>query len=369
MIKFLDLHKINARFYYQFQEEFKSFLDSGYYILGQSVSDFETEFASFCGTKHCIGTSNGLDALTLIFKGFIELGKLSVGDEVIVPANTYIASILAIINSGLQPVFIEPNLDTFNLDASKIEELITPKTKAILMVHLYGQLCNVEAIASISTKHNLLVVEDAAQAHGALSENGLRAGNLSDAAGFSFYPSKNLGALGDAGAITTSHKDLFQVISKLRNYGSSVKYENELKGFNNRLDEVQAKFLSVKLKYLDTDNNIRQHIASKYLSEITNKDIKLPSLENNLKSHVWHVFVVLVKDRTHFGTYLKANNIQTLIHYPIPPHQQEALKEYNHLDFKITETIHNQCVSLPISPVLTMDEVSRVINVINKYNV
>jgi dTDP-4-amino-4,6-dideoxygalactose transaminase len=225
MIKFLDLHKINARFHSEFKEGFNTFLNSGYYVLGQSVSNFENEFATFCGTKYCIGTSNGLDALTLIFKGYIELGDLNLGDEVIVPANTYIASILSIINSGLQPVLIEPNANTFNIEASNLEAAITPKTKAVLMVHLYGQLCT-ESVSEIAKKYNLLQVEDAAQAHGALSKNGLRAGNLSDAAAFSFYPSKNLGALGDAGAITTNNKALFDVVSKLRNYGSSAKYVN-----------------------------------------------------------------------------------------------------------------------------------------------
>ena len=367
MIKFLDLHKINARFHDEFQKSFNSFLDSGYYVLGKGVSNFENEFATFCGTKYCIGTSNGLDALTLIFKGFIELNKLSIGDEVIVPANTYIASVLSIINSGLQPVFVEPNLETFNLDTSKIEAAITPKTKAVLMVHLYGQLCH-KSIKDISKKHNLLLIEDAAQAHGSLNKDGFRAGNLSDAAGFSFYPSKNLGALGDAGAITTNSKALFDVISKLRNYGSSAKYVNEVVGFNNRLDEIQATFLSVKLNHLDSDNLKRQEIASIYLNNIKNKAVKLPILESEIKSHVWHVFVVLVENRKHFIDYLEEHDIQTLIHYPIAPHKQEALKEFSHLELPITESIHSKCVSLPISPVMTIDEVNIVVSVVNKYN-
>jgi dTDP-4-amino-4,6-dideoxygalactose transaminase len=367
MIKFLDLHKINARFTNEFQKSLNSFLDSGHYILGKSVSNFESEFAKYCGTDYCIGTSNGLDALTLIFKGFIELNKLSIGDEVIVPANTYIASILAVINSGLKPVFVEPNPNTFNLEVSTIEAAITPNTKAILMVHLYGQLCP-EAINEVAKKHNLLLVEDAAQAHGALNKSGLKAGNLSDAAAFSFYPSKNLGALGDAGAITTNNKALFDVISKLRNYGSSTKYINEIVGYNNRLDEIQAAFLSVKLKSLDQDNSKRQEITSTYLNEIQNKAIKLPVLQSNIKSHIWHVFVVLVENRNHFVDYLDRHNIQTLIHYPIPPHKQIALKNYNHLKLPITEHIHDKCVSLPISPVMTDKEVSTVVSVINKYH-
>ena len=367
MIKFLDLHKINARFQHEFQKSFTTFLDSGHYVLGKSVSNFENEFANYCGVNHCIGTSNGLDALTLIFKGFIALNKLSVGNEVIVPANTYIASILSVINSGLKPVFVEPNPETFNIESSNIETAITPNTKAILMVHLYGQLCS-NSVSQIAKKHNLLVIEDAAQAHGAVSSSGLKAGNLSQAAAFSFYPSKNLGALGDAGAITTNNKALYHVICKLRNYGSSVKYINEIVGYNNRLDEVQAAFLSIKLKALDRDNLKRQEIALMYLKEIKNTAVELPVLTSNVESHVWHVFVVLVKNRAHFVDYLEQHNIQTLIHYPIPPHKQEALASYTNLELPITEHIHNSCVSLPISPVMTIEETNRVILIVNSYN-
>ncbi len=367
MIKFLDLPKINARFESQFKTEFSSFLDSGHYILGEGVKIFETNFASFCGTKYCIGVSNGFDALTLIFKGYLELGLLKKGDEVLVPANTFIASVLALIEAGLQPVFVEPNSETFNIEASEIKKHISKKTKAILIVHLYGQLCNTEAILKLANQNKLLVVEDAAQAHGALNESlNAKAGNLVNAAAFSFYPSKNLGALGDAGAITTNNTDLAKVILKLRNYGTSSKYKNDVLGVNNRLDEVQALFLNVKLQALNNDNLHRQTIAKRYIAEVNNNKIKLPQY-NGTQNHVFHLFVVLVKNREDFIQYLFKNGIETGIHYPIPPHKQKALKRFNHLKFPITEKIHETCVSLPISPVMTDLEVDKVIKSLNSY--
>ncbi|MFD2824115.1 DegT/DnrJ/EryC1/StrS family aminotransferase [Lacinutrix iliipiscaria] len=366
MIKFLDLHKINARFEVQFQEQFKKFLKSGHYILGDQVALFESNYAKYCGTKHCIGISNGLDALILIFKAYKVLGKLKENDEVIVPANTYIASILPVIHNGLTPVFVEPDKETYNISTLEIEKHITPNTKAILAVHLYGQLANMKAINTIAKKHNLLVIEDAAQAHGAINENGKKAGNLSDVAAFSFYPSKNLGALGDGGAVTTNNDVLAETIKKLRNYGASKKYVNELIGFNNRLDEIQAVFLNIKLKKLDEDNTIRRYIAKRYLSELNNEKVKLP-FYNNALDHIFHLFVVLVEDREGFINYLKENQIETLIHYPIAPHQQDALKDYASLNLPITEHIHKTIVSLPISPVMNEKEVTKIINTINLY--
>lgn len=366
MIKFLDLHKINARFESQFQEQFQQFLDSGHYVLGNGVSQFETNFAAYCGSNQAIGVSNGLDALLLIFKGYLELGVLQKGDEVLVPANTYIASIIAIINSGLKPVFVEPNISTFNIEPLAIKEQLTPKTKAILAVHLYGQLCNMEAIIYTCKTHNLLLIEDAAQAHGAQDDNDVRAGNFGDAAAFSFYPSKNLGALGDAGAVTTNNEELATVIKQLRNYGTSSKYVNERVGFNNRLDEIQARFLDVKLQSLDSDNDKRRAVAKQYLQHIENKKVTLPYY-NGTKNHVFHLFVVLVQNRDAFITYLKDNGVEAAIHYPVAPHHQNALKKYNTLSLPITEKIHRNCVSLPISPVMEAFEVERIISLVNAY--
>ena len=366
MIKFLDLHKMNARFEVQFQEQFKQFLDSGYYILGKQVATFESNFANYCGTKHCIGTSNGLDALILIFKAYKELGLLHDNDEVIVPANTYIASIISVMQAGLKPIFVEPDIDTYNISVAHIEKQITPKTKAILAVHLYGQIADMDRINILAKKHNILVIEDAAQAHGAVHENNKKAGNLSDAAAFSFYPSKNLGALGDAGAVTTNNTAVAEVIKKMRNYGASKKYVNEFIGFNNRLDEVQAAFLNIKLPTLDADNENRRQVANRYIAEVNNEKVILP-FYNNANNHVFHVFVVLVENRDHFINYLNQHQIETLMHYPIAPHKQEAFKAFESLELPITEEIHKNIVSLPMSPVLTDDEVTQVIKIVNGY--
>ncbi|OUR99351.1 aminotransferase [Flavobacteriales bacterium 33_180_T64] len=367
MIKFLDLNKINSRFEDAFSLQFKSFLNSGYYIKGAQVKSFEDHYARFCGTKYCIGVANGLDALTLIFKGYIELGNLKENDEVIIPANTYIATILAVINSGLKPVFVEPEETTYNISPSEIEKHITPKVKAILAVHLYGQLADMHAINRIAKQHNLLVIEDAAQAHGAvLSSEGKKAGNLSHAAGFSFYPTKNLGALGDAGAITTNDKKLADCIALLHNYGSSKKYVNEKIGVNSRLDELQAGFLNIKLKHLDADNNRRRAIAKHYLSTINNPKISLPFYDGS-DNHIFHVFLVRVAHREDFTNYLDQNKIGYLIHYPIAPHHQKALLQYKSLYLPITEAIHETVVSIPMSPVMTNNEIETIANALNLY--
>ena len=358
---------MNARFEDEYTFKFKSFLNSGHYILGNEVKTFETNFSKYCGANHCVGVANGLDALTLIFRAYIKLGKLQLNDEIIVPANTYIASILSVINAGLKPVLVEPDEATFNISPSEIEKHITPKVKGILVVHLYGQLADMTTINSIAKQHHLLVVEDAAQAHGAkLSSEERKAGNLADAAGFSFYPSKNLGALGDAGAVTTNNTELADQIRLLRNYGSSKKYVNETLGVNSRLDELQAAFLNIKLKSLDGDNMRRRDIAKLYLDSIQNEKIQLPQYDNS-EDHVFHVFVVRVKDRLDFTKYLEDNSIGYLIHYPIAPHKQKALLSFKTLYLPITESIHDTLISIPLSPVMTNEEVKTVINVLNHY--
>jgi dTDP-4-amino-4,6-dideoxygalactose transaminase len=366
MIKFLDIHKINSRFQNEFQQKFQQFLDSGQYVLGNQVETFEQRFADYCGTKYCIGVSNGLDALILIFQAYIEIGILKEGDEVIIPANTFVATIIAIEKVRLKPILVEPEIDTYNISVSEIEKNLTTKTKVILVVHLYGMLADMNNISKMAKNHNLLLIEDAAQVHGAQNNLGTKAGNLGDAAAFSFYPTKNLGALGDAGAITTNNEQLSNTILKLRNYGSSSKYVYDLVGNNNRLDEIQATFLNVKLKRLDEDNNKRREIANLYISNITNKKITLP-LYDQSKNHVFYAFVLLVDNRQEFIDFLYKNNVETLIHYPIPPHKQEAFSHLKSADLPITEAIHNKIVSIPISPVMTLTEVEKVIKVINGF--
>ncbi len=371
MIKFLDLQKLNAVYSTEIKEAINRVIDSGWYLLGKEVNAFEEEFATYCSTKHCIGVANGLDALRLIFRAYMELGKLKEGDEIIVPANTYIASILAISDNRLKPVLVEPDIRTYNLDENLIEETITTKTKAILLVHLYGQNAMTDKIKALAKKYNLLIIEDAAQAHGA-EFNGLKTGNLGDAAGFSFYPGKNLGALGDGGAVTTNDIELVQTIRALANYGSDKKYINKYQGLNSRLDEIQAAVLSVKLKYIDQDIIKRREIANMYLEGIRHPEIILPKLSTfdfrpSTLGHVWHLFIIRTPKRDKLQKYLLENGIQTLIHYPIPPHKQEAYKQWNHLSFPITEKIHKEVLSLPISPVMEMEEVKRVVEVINGF--
>ena len=366
MIHFLNLKKLNQPFEAAFQKKMKQFLEGGWYILGDEVKQFEKDFATYCGTKHCIGVGNGLDALVLIFKAYIHLGKLQKGDEVIVPANTYIASILAILQADLVPVLVEPRLETFNINPEEIEAKISSKTKAILPVHLYGQLCEMKAINEIAKKHNLLVIEDAAQAHGSQFLENEKAGNLSHAAAFSFYPGKNLGALGDAGAITTNDDALAAVLFSMRNYGSKVKYENEIIGVNSRLDELQAAFLNIKLKQLDSENEFRRSMARRYLSEIKNDKIIMPTWDLS-QNHVFHLFVIRTSNRMHLQNYLKENGIEIMIHYPIPPHKQKALSNWNHLSFSITEKIHNEVLSIPLNSGLKASEIQHIITTLNNY--
>lgn len=366
MIKFLDLQKINAQYQDKFHQKMQLVLDKGWFILGDEVKQFEANFSNYTNSKYCISVGNGLDAIVLIFKAYIQLGLLQKGDEVIVPANTYIASILAVLQADLVPVLVEPKLETYNINPDLISEKITSKTKAILPVHLYGQLCEMDKIYEIAKQHNLLVVEDAAQSHGAISEIRNQKLEVRNAQAYSFYPGKNLGALGDAGAITTDDEELAKVLFSLRNYGSEKKYQNEFIGVNSRLDEIQAAFLNVKLPYLNEDTSKRKAIAKRYLSEIKNKKIVLPywDLSNN---HVFHLFVIRIENRDKLQEFLKENEIETMIHYPIPSHKQKAFVGWNDLSFPITEKIHNEVLSIPISPIMTNNEVSKVIQILNQY--
>lgn len=361
MIKFLDLHAINERFREQFDEKIKSVLDSGWYLQGKENEKFCADWAEFCGTKYALGVANGLEALSLIVRAY----GFGAGDEIIVPANTYIATILAITENGCTPVLLEPDINTYCINPDLIEAKITDKTKAIMVVHLYGQAVPMEKIWAIAQKYNLKVIEDAAQAHGALYQ-GKRVGSLGDAAGFSFYPGKNLGALGDAGAITTNDEALYQKVKAIANYGSDRKYHHIYKGINSRLDELQAGLLDIKLKRLDADNARRREIAKYYRTHIKNPKISLPPIYDEM-AHVWHVFVVRTQDRDGLQKYLEQNGIQTLIHYPTPPHHQGAYVEFKDMSLPVTEQIHREVLSLPMSPVLTDEEVQKVVEVINAY--
>jgi dTDP-4-amino-4,6-dideoxygalactose transaminase len=365
MIHFLDLKAINASMEQELKAACARVIDSGWYIGGTELEIFEKNFAAYCGVKHALGVANGLDALILTLRAWKELGKLRDGDEVLVPANTYIASVLAISENNLVPVFIEPDEITYNLTANSLNKHLTSKTKAILPVHLYGQLAEMPAIMSFAKKHNLLVLEDSAQAHGA-SIDGRKAGNWGDASGFSFYPGKNLGALGDAGAITTNDDQLADFLRQLRNYGSKLKYKNDFKGVNSRLDDIQAAMLSVKLKYLDQHTERRRDIAHRYLREVTNQHLKLPHVKMR-ENHVWHLFVVRCSERERLAQHLKEREIQTLIHYPIPPHKQGAYREFGHLVLPLTERIHEEALSIPIGPMMSDQEVGLVIEALNAF--
>ncbi len=359
MVTFLDLHKINEQYRTEIDVRIKEVLDSGWYLNGKQNEEFCKNFAKYCGTKYTLGVANGLDALNLIIKAY----GFGVGDEIIVPANTYIASILAISENGCTPVLVEPDISTYNINPDLIEEKITPKTKAIIVVHLYGQAVEMDKIWKLAQKYNLKIIEDSAQAHGAYYQN-RRVGNLGDVSAFSFYPGKNLGCLGDGGAVTTNDDELYLKLKALANYGSHKKYEHLYKGINSRLDEVQAAILDVKLKGLDKDNARRQEIAKYYREHISNPLVTLPKVCSE-EAHVWHVFVVRVKSRQAFQKYLEDNGIQTLIHYPTAPHKQGAYAEWNSLSFPITEQIHEEVLSLPISPVMSDEEIKEVVEKVN----
>lgn len=373
MVKFLDLKAINKSFEPELLEAVGRVLDSGWYILGDEVENFEKEYADFIGTKYCIGVANGLDALRLIFKAYIELGAMHEGDEIIVPANTFIASILAITDNQLKPVLVEPSLSTYNIDLNKIEEKITEHTKGILLVHLYGKNAMHPKIKRLVQKYNLKLIEDNAQAAGCFYGEH-RTGSLGHAAGHSFYPGKNLGALGDGGAVTTDNRELATVIRAMGNYGSTEKYINNYKGLNSRLDEIQASVLRVKLKRLDADNQRRQQIARYYCENIVTPEITLPKTNGFIRhhnfyfrpDHTWHLFVIRHPERDKLQHYLTENGVQTLVHYPIPPHKQLAYKEWNTMSLPVTEKIHKEILSLPVSPVMTDEQIKTVVDIINK---
>ncbi|MCR2063698.1 DegT/DnrJ/EryC1/StrS family aminotransferase [Campylobacter helveticus] len=361
MVKFLDLKKVNERFNKEFEVKFKELLDSGWFLLGEQTKLFEKQFANYCGVEHCIGVANGLDALRLIIRAF----DFEKGSEILVPANTYIASILAISDNDCKPILIEPELRTYNIDPNRIEANISSKTKAIMVVHLYGKVCDMDKISAIAQKYSLKLIEDCAQAHGAIY-SGQRVGSFGDAAGFSFYPGKNLGALGDAGAVLCKDEALATKIRALANYGSLKKYENIYQGLNSRLDELQAGILSIKLKMLDKDNEARRRIAQIYLKNIKHKDVILPCCEKE-EGHVWHCFVIRTPFRDALVKYLKQNDIETIIHYPIAPHKQECYKDLSHLSLPLSEQIHNEVLSLPISPVMSEEDVLKVADLINNF--
>lgn len=367
MIKFLDLKKVTARYSDEIHEAVIRVVDSGWYLQGAENKSFETNYAKYIGTNHCVGVANGLDALRLILRAYIELKIMDEGDEIIVPANTYIATILAITDNNLIPVMVEPSINSLQIDDSKIEAAITQKTKGIMIVHLYGRCAYSEKIGDICKKNKLKLIEDNAQAHGCMF-NGQMTGSIGDAAGHSFYPGKNLGALGDAGAVTTNDTVLADVIRSLANYGSKVKYACEYKGLNSRLDEIQAAVLDVKLKHLNEDTELRKNIARYYIENIHHPLIKLPLIED-WEAHVFHLFPILSPKRDELQSYLTKNGIQTLIHYPIPPHRQKCYSEYNELSFPIAEKIHDEELSLPISQILTLDEVKFIAQTINQWKI
>ena len=365
MIKFLDLQKITQKYTEEIHEAVARVVDSGWYLQGKENEKFEVDYSAYIGTKYTVGCANGLDALIWIFRAYVEMGVMSPGDEVIVPANTYIASILAISENGLKPVLVEPSIETYQIDDSKIEEAITERTRGILIVHLYGQCAYTDKIGELCKKYNLKLVEDNAQAHGCKFK-GRRTGSLGDAAGHSFYPGKNLGAFGDAGAVTTDDEELAKIVRAVANYGSQRKYVFKYIGRNSRLDEIQAAILDVKLKHLEEDLVIRKQVAKYYIGHITNPEIITPSVKD-WDAHVFHIFTIRCKRRDELQKYLTDNGVQTIIHYPIPPHKQECYKEWNHLSFPITEQIHNEELSLPMSPVMTEEEVNIIVSLLNNW--
>ena len=369
MIKYLPLKQINDRYDAELREAVGRVMDSGWYLKGEHTQRFEKNYATYIGTKYCVGVANGLDALTLILRAYIEKGVMQPGDEVIVPANTFIASILSISECGLTPVLVEPCIDTFQIDDSQIEEVVTERTKALMIVHLYGRCAYTEKIGMICKKHNLKLIEDNAQAHGCNCQLSIvnsqlkRTGSLGDVAAHSFYPGKNLGALGDAGAVTTNDKELAQIIEELGNYGSSKKYVFDYQGRNSRLDEIQAAMLDVKLRHLDEENQRRQAVADYYINNVKHPEILLPTPSQS----VYHIFPILCERRDELQQYLKENGVETMIHYPIPPHKQACYKEWNDLSFPITERIHRQELSLPCHPVMKQEEADQIVSLLNRF--
>jgi dTDP-4-amino-4,6-dideoxygalactose transaminase len=366
MIKFLDLQKINLQHQAEMEEALLRTYRSGWYLLGNELQNFENNLANYIGSKHVIGVANGLDALRLILRAYIELGFMKEGDEVLVPANTFIASVLAISHNHLTPILVDPSIQTYNLDIDKIEEKITPRTKAIMVVHLYGRVCWSEQLTALAKKYNLKIIEDNAQAIGA-EWNGTKTGNLGDAAGFSFYPGKNLGALGDGGAVSTHDEIVAKTIRSLANYGSSEKYIHQYQGLNSRLDELHAAVLDVKLKYLDLENSRRREIAKRYCQAISNKDIVLPEMPVSENEHVWHLFVVYTSKRDELQKHLAKKEIQTLIHYPVAPHKQKAYAHLAAMHYPVAEQLQREVLSLPINAVLSDDEVNHVITSITMF--
>ncbi|MBY6198474.1 DegT/DnrJ/EryC1/StrS family aminotransferase [Vibrio hangzhouensis] len=367
MIPFLDLKAINNQYSEELKEACSRVIDSGWYIMGDELTAFEREFADYCGSEYAIGVANGLDALTLTLRAWKEMGKIQDGDEVIVQANTYIASVLAITENNLTPILIEPNPDTYNLEPEAIRRAITSKTKVILPVHLYGKISPMDEIIQIANEFGLLVLEDCAQSHGAILD-GKKCGSWGGAGAFSFYPGKNLGALGDAGAITTNDESLCEVIRALRNYGSHKKYENRYKGVNSRLDEIQAAMLRVKLNYIEEEISKRRAIAKRYIEEISNELIILPSVDS-FESHVWHLFVIKTDFRSELKEYLDSSGIDSLIHYPIAPHKQPAYSEYSDLSLPVSARLHEVVLSIPISPMMSDEEVNSVIESLNMFRI
>lgn len=365
MIEFLDLQKITQKYSDEIHEAVNRVVDSGWYLQGKENEKFEADYAQYIGTKYAVGCANGLDALIWIFRAYVEMGVMQPGDEVIVPANTYIASILAISENGLKPVLVEPSIETYQIDDSKIEAVISERTRAILIVHLYGQCAYTDKIGELCKKYSLKLMQDNAQAHGCMFK-GQKTGSLGDAAGHSFYPGKNLGAFGDAGAITTDNGELAKVVRAVANYGSQKKYVFKYCGRNSRLDEIQAAVLDVKLKHLDEDIAIRKEIAKYYIDYITNPDIITPIVKD-WNAHVFHIFTIRCKRRDELQKYLADNGVQTIIHYPIPPHKQECYKEWNNLSFPITEQIHDEELSLPMSPVMAKEEIVTIVCLLNQW--
>lgn len=370
MVPFLDLKRLNAPYNDSLKDAACSVVESGWYIRGLYCKQFEQAFAEYCGVKYAVGVGNGLDALSLMLRAAMELGRLHEGDEILVPANTYIATVLAVSAVGLKPVLVEPAENSYDIDPKRLKDACGARTRAVLVVHLYGRLCAMDEICEFANLHDLLVFEDCAQAHGARFSDGRSAGTFGSAAAFSFYPTKNLGALGDAGMVLTNDADIANIVRALGNYGSEQKYVNKYKGVNSRLDEMQAALLLAKLPHLDESNERRREIAERYCHEIKNEKVLAPELPATPSEHVWHVFVIRLKSeesRNEMRAFLEKRGIETLIHYPIPPHLQQAYAHEFSGEYPIAESMAKTILSIPMSPVLTDDEVTEVIGAINEF--